>query len=82
MKYSSLILINLSVNNTEVSYILTKKEYKQNDENHFWFSVGDILNFEEAVDVNDYLLEKDISEYGKEKFRYAGNLPIFNRSKQ
>jgi uncharacterized protein with ParB-like and HNH nuclease domain len=50
---------------------LTKKEYKQNDENHFWFSVGDILNFEEAVDVNDYLLEKDISEYGKEKFRYA-----------
>jgi len=50
---------------------LTKKEYKQTDENHVWFSVGDILNLTEAVDVNDYLLENDISELGKEKFRYA-----------
>lgn len=50
---------------------LTKKEYKQNDENHVWFTVGDILNLTEAVDVNDYLLENDISELGKEKFRHA-----------
>jgi uncharacterized protein with ParB-like and HNH nuclease domain len=50
---------------------LTKKEYKQNDENHVWFIVGDILNLTEAVDVNDYLLENDISELGKEKFRHA-----------
>jgi len=50
---------------------LTKKEYKQNDENHVWFVVGDILNLTEAVDVNDFLLENDISELGKEKFRYA-----------
>jgi len=50
---------------------LTKKEYKQTDENHVWFAVGDILNLTEAVDVNDYLLENDISELGKEKFRYA-----------
>jgi len=50
---------------------LTKKEYKQGDENHFWFSVGDILNLTEAVDVNDYLLENDISTLGKEKFRFA-----------
>ncbi len=50
---------------------LTKKEYKQNDENHVWFAVGDILNLTEAVDVNDYLLENDISELGKEKFRHA-----------
>ena len=33
--------------------------------------VGDILNLTEAVDVNDYLLENDISEYGKNKFRFA-----------
>ena len=50
---------------------LTKKEYKQTDENHVWFAVGDILNLTEAVDVNDYLLENDISELGKEKYRYA-----------
>lgn len=36
-----------------------------------WFIVGDILNLTEAVDVNDYLLENDISELGKEKFRHA-----------
>lgn len=50
---------------------LTKQEYKQADENHVWFSVGDILNLTEAVDVNDYLLENDISTLGKEKFRFA-----------
>lgn len=50
---------------------LTKKEYKQNNESHVWFVVGDILNLTEAVDVNDYLLENDISELGKEKFRHA-----------
>ena len=50
---------------------LTKKEYKQTDENHVWFAVGDILNLTEAVDVNEYLLENDISEPGKEKYRYA-----------
>lgn len=50
---------------------LTKKEYEEDDENHVWFVVGDILNLTEAVDVNDYLLENDISEYGKSKFRFA-----------
>ena len=37
---------------------LTKKEYKQTDENHVWFAVGDILNLKEAVDVNEYLLAR------------------------
>jgi len=50
---------------------LTKKEYEQNDDDHFWFAVGDILDLKEAVDVNDYLLSKDISTLGKEKFRFA-----------
>ena len=50
---------------------LTKKEAAQRDENHFWFIAGEVLNFKEAVDVNDFLLEHDISEYGKDKFRFA-----------
>ncbi len=50
---------------------LTKKEYEEHDENHFWFVIGDILNLKEAVDVNDYLLDKDISTYGKDKSRFA-----------
>lgn len=50
---------------------LTKKEYEEHDDNNFWFVVGDILNLKEAVDVNDYLLEKDITDYGKVKSRFA-----------
>lgn len=50
---------------------LTKSESKQSDNEHFWFVVGDVLNFSEAVDVNDYLTETNILEYGKEKFRFA-----------
>jgi len=50
---------------------LTKKESEQSDDGHSWFVVGDVLNLTEAVDVNDYLLENDISEYGKDKFRFA-----------
>ena len=51
---------------------LTEKEYKQNDENHFWFVVGNILTLNEPVDVNDYWLEKDIpSQFEREKARFA-----------
>lgn len=50
---------------------LTKKESEQSDENHYWFVVGDILDIKEAVDVNDYLFEHHLSEYDKEKFRFA-----------
>lgn len=50
---------------------LTTEESKQSNENYFWFVVGDVLNLQEAVDVNDYLLEKGISEYSRDKFRFA-----------
>jgi len=50
---------------------LTKKEAEHRDDDHFWFVVGDVLNLNEAVDVNDFLLEHDISDYGKERFRFA-----------
>ena len=61
-------------NNDDLQYdfrFLTKKEYSSSDDSHIWFVVGDILDLEEAVDVNDYLVEKDISSLGKEKFRVA-----------
>ena len=60
--------------NSDLEYdfkFLTENEYKKNDDDHFWFVVGDILNFEEEYQVNDYLLEKDISDFGKEKYRFA-----------
>ena len=55
---------------------LTQVEQKRVDENYVWFVVGDILNLTEAVDVNDYLVENDISELSKQKFRNA-NKTIF-----
>lgn len=61
-------------NNDDLQYdfrFLTKKEYTSSDDSHIWFVVGDILDLEEAVDVNDYLVERDISSLGKEKFRIA-----------
>jgi len=50
---------------------LTKKEYEEQDDTSFWFVVGDILNMAETVDVNDYLIDKNISERGKEVFKFA-----------
>lgn len=50
---------------------LTEEESKFIDSTHFWFRVGNILNFHEAVDVNDYLVERDIASLGREEFRFA-----------
>lgn len=63
-----------SSDNGDLEYnfrFLTKGEYEQSDKNQFWFVVGEILNLKEAVDVNDYLLEHGISEYGKDNFKFA-----------
>lgn len=70
------LCLNLIVpsDNSDLEYdfkFLTKKEYEERDDNHYWFVVGNILNLKEAVDVNDYLLENEITDYGKEKSRFA-----------
>ena len=50
---------------------LTYDEAQKNDENHFWFRVGDILNFNEQYEVNDYLLENNLFQISKEKSAFA-----------
>lgn len=50
---------------------LTKEEAKANDEDHFWFDVSKILDMPEAYDVNDYLIEQDLSRLEKERARFA-----------
>jgi uncharacterized protein with ParB-like and HNH nuclease domain len=60
--------------NSDLEYdfkFLTKSEYEKKDDDHFWFIVGDILDFKEEYEVNDYLLDNDISAFGKEKSRFA-----------
>ena len=70
------LLQKLSEEEIEMEYdflFLTDKEAKDNqDENHFWFKVGDILNFEDkASEINDYLFEHNLMNLEKEKSRFA-----------
>lgn len=53
---------------------LTDDESLENDENCYWFAVGEVLNFSELVDVNDYLINKGISSLGEERFRFANRV--------
>ena len=54
-------------------WFLTEKEI-ENDEDNFWFCVGDILKLEEPGDVNSYLLENEIfTKYTKEQATFANN---------
>lgn len=53
---------------------LTSEEALENDATHFWFKVGEILNFKELVDVNSYLITKGISSLGKEQFLFANRV--------
>lgn len=66
-------LINES-NKTDLEYdfrFLTYEESQENDEDHFWFKVGDILNFKEQYEVNEYLIENDLLQIDKEKSNFA-----------
>lgn len=50
----------------------TEREAEEaQDEDHYWFRVGDILTIRENVDVGDYLLENNFLEFGAEKYRFA-----------
>ena len=56
---------------------LTEEESQRADDNHFWFVVGDILDFKDAADVNDYLSDRDIlSSFGSEKSKFASRTLI------
>jgi len=42
-------------------YFLTEKEAEeQRDENHFWFKVGDVLQFKKPYEVNAYLMKNGL----------------------
>ncbi|PEE73597.1 hypothetical protein COM81_27805 [Priestia megaterium] len=50
---------------------LTEKEASKRSENIYWFRVGEILNFKEQYEINDYLLENELNIVEKEKARFA-----------
>lgn len=69
-------LVNKS-EDSELEYdfnFLTDEEANENDENSYWFSVGDILNLKEPGEVNSYLIKNKIfQEYTPEQAEFANN---------
>jgi uncharacterized protein with ParB-like and HNH nuclease domain len=53
---------------------LTEDEAKENDDNSFWFSVGEILNLKKPGEVNSYLIQNGIFQnYTQEQANFANN---------
>lgn len=50
---------------------LTDSEIKDNDDNHFWFVVGNILSFKEPGELNDYLEDNDLLSLPQAKRKFA-----------
>jgi len=53
---------------------LSDNEADTNDENNYWFRVGEILNLKEPGDVSNYLTEFVFDEYDKEKRKFANKV--------
>jgi len=72
--YLDLLALNPEADNMYSFAFMTKEEVKTANAQGgcFWFCVGDILNFHDPADVNDYIIENDfLSEIDKEKKRNA-----------
>ncbi len=57
------ILANAEENEQNMQYdfrFLTSDESDEQDETHCWYPVGDVLNAEDAVDLNDFLLDREL----------------------
>ncbi|MGB8216188.1 MAG: DUF262 domain-containing protein [Candidatus Methanoperedens sp.] len=59
---------------------LTEEESENRDDDTSWFKVGDILDLKEHYEVNDYLIDNDLSSLGKEKSKFA-NKTLFKLHK-
>ena len=40
---------------------LTRREAERRDANHCWYRVGEILNAQDAVDLNDFLVDRELA---------------------
>ena len=60
--------------NSDLKYefsFLTIQEASKKDSDYYWFPVKDILNLKDPYDVNEYLIENDLSNLDKEKAKFA-----------
>lgn len=52
-------------------FLTDKEAGDKRDEDHFWFKVGDILNFNETFEIMAYLIENGLMTLSKEKAQFA-----------
>ena len=70
--YLNLLMASEDPENEYEFEFLTDSEAKNNDEKHHWFPVGKILDLKEQSDVNEYLIENDLSSNpDKAKAKFA-----------
>jgi len=50
---------------------LTDSESQKYDENHYWFRVGEVLNFQKEYEVMKYLIDNELVQIEKEKANFA-----------
>lgn len=79
------LYLNLLKNsdNADLEYdfrFLTEPEAGYCSDDKFWFKVGNILNLKEHDEVNDFLIENDLSTLDKEKAKFA-NKTLFKLHK-
>jgi len=66
------LLVPSADNDLEYDFrFLTKNEYENNNKNHFWFCVGDILNLKEQYEVNEYLVDKGLMRLNNNQSKFA-----------
>lgn len=66
------IIEECQTGNNKYEFSFLTDEEKINDENHFWFLVGDIISMKELGDISEYIMENiAFSDYTKEQSKFA-----------
>ncbi len=52
-------------------FLTDKEAQDETDNDHFWFKVADILDFNEKFEINDYLIDNGLMTLPKEKAQFA-----------
>jgi hypothetical protein len=55
----------------EFLFLTGKQAREKTDDDHFWFKVGDILNFNEKYEINNYLIKNGLMSLDEEKALFA-----------
>ena len=77
--------LNLLASSTETDLVytfsfLTNDEAKTHDENHYWFPVGEILNMDDSSDVNEYLINNNLTLVQKESNEDKAKAKLANKT--